>query len=118
MDYSDVLECFADVSHPQREIDTLTREWADRYKLPRPQLNKHSPVHLEHWTHTRLGEHLDRLAVYEPRMITPLKPRRLSGRIVVLDFGTVYGQIDGRRRANTWRHIKGLYEVLIVGVYG
>lgn len=117
VDWSDVLDCFADRHNPQSVIERLTNEWADRYGLPHPIVGRSSNVHLERWSHIGLGIHLDTIAKIQPLMITDQKPRWLSGRIVVVDFGDAYGQIDGRRRANVWRHVPGTYEILVICAY-
>lgn len=111
--WPDVLACFADRSSPIATIDRLVNGWADRFRLPHPRLAGIAPVQRETWTAEQVGAHLDRLAQIEPRMITDQQPRRLSGPLVIVDFGHGrIGQIDGRRRANVWRHTPGAYEVL------
>src|SRR5690606_11785199 len=107
------LACFADRSNPASTIDRLVTEWAARFGLPHPRLIGIAPVERETWSAEQVGAHIDALARIEPRLITNQQPRRLSGPLVIIDFGQGrVGQIDGRRRANVWRHKPGNYEVL------
>lgn len=111
--WTEVLACFSDRRHPVSVIDRLVNEWADRFGLPHPRLAGIAPVSRETWTAEQVGAHLDRLAVIEPRLITNQLPRRLTGPLVIVDFGQGrVGQIDGRRRANVWRNTPGEYGVL------
>lgn len=113
MSWRDVIACFADRTDPVATIDRLANEWADRFGLPHPQFDGNTPVARETWDAEQIGEHLDALARIEPRLITNQQPRRLGGPLVIVDFGGGrIGQIDGRRRANVWRHTPGTYEVL------
>ncbi|WP_420465618.1 hypothetical protein [Panacagrimonas sp.] len=115
MSFADVLRCFADRRDGFATVVRLTDEWADRYSVPRPVFGPDTPVRQEIWSAEQVGAHLDRLARIEPRMITDESPRRLYGPLVLVDFrhGRI-GQIDGRRRANVWRHQPGQYGVLIL----
>lgn len=112
-----MMACFSDRVNPPQVIARLIAEWADRLAVPKPPQQWTSTVHLEHWTHVEVGEHLDRLAILQPRIITTERPRRYTGPLVVIDFGGGrIGQIDGRRRANYWRNIVGSYPVLVICV--
>lgn len=118
--WSDVLDCFADRSDPLATIQRLGSEWAERYYLNKPRLvfGPHMMVLREYWHGSRIDEHLENLAVMVPALITDLKPRRLSGALVIVDFaGGRIGQIDGRCRANVWRHIDRTFEVLRICAY-
>ena len=111
--WASVLICFADRTDPMAVIRRLSNEWADRYGVDWPQFGHQIPVKRETWTHDRVGRHLDALALLVPELITDLEPRRMTGPLVLIDFGKGrVGQIDGRRRANRWRHLPGDYEVL------
>ena len=111
--WPDVLACFADRSNPLSVIQRLGDEWAERHQLGSPSFGPHMPVLREWWPGERIDEHLKDLAVMVPALITDLKPRRLSGALVIVDFGGQrIGQIDGRRRANVWRHMNDVFEVL------
>lgn len=113
MTFADVLRCFSDRRDAFATVVRLTDEWADRYRVARPVMGPDVPVLHTVWSAREVGEHLDRLAQLEPRLITGEPPRRLSGPLVLVDFGRGrIGQIDGRRRANVWRHVPGQYEVL------
>ena len=108
-----VLTCFSDRHDAMAVIRRLSNEWADRYGLDWPQFGHQTPVNRETWAHDRVGRHLDALALLVPELITDLPPRRMTGPLVLIDFGQGrVGQIDGRRRANLWRDIPGQYEVL------
>lgn len=112
--YAEVLRCFADRRNPQAVIDRLTAEWAQRYGAG-GKVGPGCDVWRERWTHEQVGQHLDQLAEMVPALITEQPPRRLDGPLVLVYFGYGrIGQIDGRRRANVWRHMPGEYEVLIV----
>lgn len=117
--YAHVIECFTDRTHPQSVIERLVHEWAMRNNVvgyPTPCASM--PVRHETWTHEQVGEHLDRLALLQPLLITDDKPRRMDGPLVLVDFGRGrIGQIDGRRRANIWRNTPGSYEVLTLCAY-
>lgn len=111
--WRDVLACFADRTNPVATIDRLANGWADRFGISHPRLIGMAEVKRETWSAEQIGAHLEALARIEPRMITNQQPRRLSGPLVIVDFGEGrVGQIDGRRRANVWRHTPGNYEVL------
>jgi hypothetical protein len=115
--WREVLDCFSDRTSPIATIDRLANGWANRFKIPHPRLIGIAPVQRETWTAEEVGAHLDRIAVIEPRIITDQLPRRHSGPLVIVDFGQGrVGQIDGRRRANVWRHEPGSYEVLRICV--
>jgi len=108
-----VLTCFSDRHDAMAVIRRLSNEWADRYGVDWPQFGNLLPVVRETWSHERVGRHLDALALLVPELITDQEPRRMTGPLVLIDFGKGrVGQIDGRRRANRWRHIPGEYEVL------
>jgi len=113
--WREVLDCFADRAEPEAVIHRLTAEWAYRYRVPYRPIGPHCRMRLDQWTHNEIGVHLDRLAKMVPALITAAQPRRFSGPLVLVDFGQGrIGQIDGRRRANWWRHVPGMYDVLIV----
>lgn len=114
--WAEVERCFADRHNPLAVIRRLSDEWADRFDLPQGILVKR--VERETWSAEQVGRHLDCLAQIEPRLITDQQPRRLDGPLVLIDFGKGrVGQIDGRRRANVWRHQPGRYEVLRICVF-
>lgn len=113
--WADVVQCFADRSDPEDVIHRLAAEWAGRYGLPYSPLGPRCKIRRDQWTHHEVGAHLDRLAQMVPALITTTRPRRFGGALVLVDFGRGrIGQIDGRRRANWWRHVPGMYDVLIV----
>lgn len=115
MTWAAVLEAFADRGDPEAVIHRLAGEWADRFGLPYRPIGSHCRIRQERWSHIEVGEHLDRLAKIVPAMLTTQMPRRFDGALVVVDFGQGrIGQIDGRRRANFWRHMPGQYDVLVV----
>lgn len=118
--WADVLACFADRKEPLAVIQRLGNEWAEHYNLTRPipTFGSHMVVVREHWPGHEIGEHLDKLAIIVPALITCQKPRRLSGAMVIVDFASErIGQIDGRCRANVWRGMRGLFEVLRICAY-
>lgn len=113
--WRDVVDCFADRSEPEAVIHRLSSEWAQRYGLPYEPIGPRCRIRRERWSHHEVGAHLDRLAARVPALITTLQPRRFGGALVLVDFGRGrVGQIDGRRRANFWRHVPGRYDVLVV----
>lgn len=115
MIWADVLACFSDRAEPEGVIHRLAAEWAQRYGVAYRPIGAHSRVRCESWSSDEVGAHLDRLAKIVPALITTTQPRRFGGPLVVIDFGQgQIGQIDGRRRANFWRHVPGKYDVLIV----
>lgn len=115
MTWAAVLEAFADRGDPQAVIHRLSAEWAERYGVPYQPIGPRNRIRREVWDHHRVGAHLDRLAARVPAMLTTQLPRRFGGALVVVDFGQGrVGQIDGRRRANFWRHVPGQYDVIIV----
>lgn len=80
-------------------------------------------VYLEAWSHTEIGELMDTLAAVEPRMTrdmvngtnnAQLQPRIDGLPLCVIDFDGRRGMIDGKHRANQWRHRPGRYPVLVV----
>lgn len=110
-----VLEAFADRGDPEAVIHRLAGEWADRFGLLYRPIGSRCRIQQVSWSHIEVGEHLDRLAKIVPEMLTTQMPRRFDGALVVVDFGKGrIGQIDGRRRANFWRHMPGQYNVLVV----
>lgn len=110
-----VLEAFADRGDPEAVIHRLAGEWADRFRLQYCPIGPHCRIRQESWSSVEVGWHLDRLAKIVPAMLTAQMPRRFDGALVVVDFGQGrVGQIDGRRRANFWRHMPGNYDVLVV----
>ena len=116
--WDDVLACFADRSDPAGTVNRLTAEWAGRYGATGRKIGPESRVTRSVWTAEQVGSHLDRLAKIVPALITDTPPRRLTGPLVLVDFGTgKIGQIDGRRRANVWRNMPGEYEVLTICAY-
>lgn len=116
--WDSVLACFADRKAPEAVIHRLASEWARRYGIKYQPIGRQSPVTAEYWPGRAVGEHLDTLARIVPEMITDQKPRRMGGPLVLVDFGQGrIGQIDGRRRANVWRDMPGMHEVLIVCAY-
>lgn len=113
--WRDVVECFADRGDPEGVIHRLASEWAARYGVPYRPLGPRCRIRREVWDQHRVGAHLDRLAQRVPALITTAQPRRFGGALVLVDFGQGrVGQIDGRRRANWWRHVPGQYDVIIV----
>jgi hypothetical protein len=118
MIWPEVVRCFADRRNPVYEIQRLSNHWCERYRIHSPTLGSHCEVVREHWDNHKLGAHLDEMARWAPNIITSMKPRRLKGPIVIVDYGKGrVGQLDGRRRANVWRHIQGTYEVLRICAY-
>lgn len=116
--WADVLACFSDRVAKEAVIHRLSKEWADRFGIEYKPVGISSAVHHQTWNHIQVGEHLDRLAIIVPALITTDKPRRLDGPLVLIDFGNGnIGQIDGRRRANQWRNIPGNYDVLTLCAY-
>ena len=118
--WSDVIACFSDRRNPLATIHRLSDEWAQHHDIAprRPRYDENTMVQREWWSNERIDEHLTDLAQIVPALITELKPRWLLGAIVIIDFGAgKIGQIDGRRRANLWRHEKGIYEVLRICAY-
>lgn len=112
---ADLIACFADRSDPWSVIRRLTAEWAGYYGLPAPDVGPGTPVRRETWTGAQVREHLHRLAVIQPRLLTSDPPRWPNGPLVLIDFGEGrIGQLDGRRRANVWQHGNGKHEVLIL----
>lgn len=96
----------------------LVAEWAGRYGIRQlAGVPSNMSIRRDVWDHVQVGEHLDRMAKLEPRIITNEIPRRMTGPLVLVDFGSGrIGQLDGRRRANLWRNLPGRYEVLILCV--
>jgi len=94
----------------------LTREWCPILGATMPKLRRgRTTVRREFWTHAQIGEHIDRMIALQPKMLVSNPPRRDAGPIVLMEFAPgVVGQIDGRHRANMWRHRPGRYEVLVI----
>lgn len=111
--WNEVMYQFRDRADPIGVIHRLSEEWAVRFGLEYEPVGPHSHITKEKWGHEQVREHLERISRVEPRMRTDLRPRRLDGAIVLLDFGQGrVGQIDGRRRANVWKDRPGQYDIL------
>lgn len=114
--WTNVLACFADRGDPVGVIHRLAGEWAARYGIAYTPLGPGSAVRQEEWTDAQIDAHLSCMGALVPALVTSVPPpRRWDGPLVLIDFGAGrVGQIDGRRRANVWRHTPGWYAVLIV----
>lgn len=96
--------------------------WANRYGLPTDNY-QNLPVTLECWSNERIASELVKMAEAEPRLLIEIVgginnatiPPRCDGLpIIVIRFGEKFGMIDGKHRANKWKHIPGNYAVLVI----
>ena len=112
MSWAEVEAQFSD--RPKGTIQRLASEWAPRMGVSVPDLGPHCRVELEHWSHIKIGEVLDKAAEDDPKMYTAKPPRWNRGPLTVFCREGRYGLIDGRHRANLWRHECGKYPVLVI----
>lgn len=113
----DVRGCFSFSAKetPLELANRLARHWGPRLKAKIPAISEETPVRRERWTHVQIGEHLDRMIELCPKMLVTKPPRVDGGPIVLFELADgQIGQLDGRHRANRWRHRPGLYDVLIL----
>lgn len=96
--------------------------WADRYGVL-PVNYPGCRVTLESWERSDIDALMIDLAGVEPRMVKDVVrgvnnatvPPRLNGLpLVLIKFGDVYGMLDGKHRANKWRHAEGRYAALVI----
>ena len=96
--------------------------WADRFKRA-PSNWPGCVVTLEAWMQDEIGELMDAMARIEPRMTVDMVgglnnatlPPRLDGMpLALVRFGDRFGMIDGKHRANRWRHVHGRYAALVI----
>lgn len=106
---------FAPRETAEQLMQRLTNEWCPILGVEPPALGPATPVRRERWSHRRVGRHIDAMARLQPKMRVTKPPRFDHGALVLVEFAPgVIGQIDGRHRANLWRHRPGQYEVLIL----
>lgn len=100
---------------PLELINRLAQHWAARLSQKIPRIGESTPVRAERWSHVQVGEHIDRMAAICPEMLVSSPPRHDVGALVLFELadGSI-GQLDGRHRANLWRHCSGEYDVLIL----
>lgn len=116
--WREVCALFKKESEPLRNI----RGWADRYGVPMPDVTK-CRVTLESWTNVEIERCMTAMSEIEPRMTVDIcgntnnatLPPRLEGLpLAVIRFGDRVGMIDGKHRANKWKHLLGNYAVLVI----
>jgi hypothetical protein len=116
--WADVVQQFS-MSGGAAKVMRLAREWADRYRIAQQDYAQ-CPVRAESWPRQRLAAAIDAMAIAEPRIkatgspVVALPPRREDGPLVMCQFGTRYGMIDGRHRAHLWTQRDGVYPVLVL----
>jgi hypothetical protein len=117
-DWREVCALFADESDPLRNAEG----WAKRYGVPVRDFAK-CKVTLEAWTNDEIDRCMSAMSEFEPRMTVDIcgnvnnaiLPPRLEGLpLAVVRFGDRYGMIDGKHRANKWKHMLGNYAVLVI----
>lgn len=109
--WDDIVSAFAD--RKKGTIDMLVGHWAPRIQVERPQLTPSTPLTVEWWTHEMLGAYVDRIAKVDPGMIVSRRPRREDEPLIAFKRDGRYGLIDGRCRANLWRHKPGVYPMIV-----
>lgn len=96
--------------------------WAARY-VDMPMEYRRCRVVLEAWSHIELSAWLAAMSEFEPRMTSDwvdgvnnaqLPPRVDGLPAVMVKFGSRYGMIDGKHRANRWKRVPGDYAVLVI----
>lgn len=107
--------------HPRDAIRNA-EGWADRYDIEMTYIPG-CRVTLEAWTHEEIAAAMDAMTAIEPRMSVDMVdgvnnatlPPRIEGLpLAVVKLRNWLGMIDGKHRANKWRHIPGKYAVLVV----
>ena len=106
----------------ERDAIRNAEGWADRYDIE-PTHFPGCRVTLEAWTHDEIDAAMDAMSAIEPRMSVDMAdgvnnatlPPRIDGLpLVMVKLRNWLGMIDGKHRANKWRHIPGKYAVLVV----
>lgn len=96
--------------------------WAVRYG-EQARNYRACEVVLEAWTHSEIADLMSAMSEVEPRMTADLVggvnnaqlPPRVDGLPAVLvQFGSRFGMIDGKHRANRWKKVPGRYAMLVV----
>lgn len=116
--WREVIALFPSEADAIRNIDG----WAARYGCPPPARGRFR-VTLEAWSHLDIDRLMSDMSEYEPRVTVGIVggvnnaqiPPRVDGLpIVIIQFGGRFGMIDGKHRANRWKHAPGHYAVLVI----
>ena len=110
--WADITTAFMD--RKKGTLDTLAEHWSARIGVDKPALKKGVPLTVEWWTHEQLGTYIDEIAKTDPAMVVTRKPRRTDTPLVTFKRQGRYGMVDGRCRANLWRHKPGVYPVIVM----
>jgi hypothetical protein len=120
-DWQHVLELFRFHSGGVSAVQRLTRVWIDNHELLPVNVFSGRIVE-ETWSAQRIGSLVDEMAGISHvsglrnSMRTTESPRFVQFPLVVVRTQGKEFFIDGRRRANAWRHHQGEYAVRVIDV--
>src|SRR5690625_6752075 len=107
--WSYVLACFSEHKFPERALMANVR-FAARKDGVQMTIRPSSPMRLDYWTHTAIGEAMQEMGKLYPFMVANDTPRMGVGATIMVHFGdNRYWAVDGRRRANKRKQTPGLY---------
>ena len=110
--WADVEAAFKDRN--AKTFDLLAAHWAARIGVEKPDLKQGVPLTVEWWSHEKLGDYIDMIAKTDPAMIAKRLPRREDGPLIAFKRDGKYALMDGRHRANVWRHKPGVYPIIVM----